>query len=96
MFTGGDLDTLDQALSSLSAMLAHPLGLPYSSQNFPTRRSPGNRSSLEVLPGGVLSTIAHLVATEDMERMPTSTAIVSFPFVLPSITSHEFVASFEF
>ena len=39
LFTGGDLDTLDQALSSLSVKLAHPLGLPYPSQNLPIQRA---------------------------------------------------------
>ena len=45
--------------------------------------------------GEVLSTNAQLVAAEDVERTSTSTAIASFPFVLPTVTSHEYVACSE-
>ena len=70
--------------------------LPASDRSvMPTQRSPANRSSLGVLLGEVLSTNAQLVAAEDVEITSTSTAIVSFPSVLPTVTSNESVACSE-
>lgn len=72
----GDLDALDQALSSLFSRLAQPLGLPCSSQSSPTGTSLGNMSSSGALPGSVSSTSAHLVVAEAAGRTSASTSAV--------------------
>ena len=93
LFSEGDLELLDQTLTSLYSKLVQPLGLPNVSQNSPTRSSPENRSSLGMLPGRV-STNAHWVTSEDDGLSTNAThAIAAFSPILPSFASLEHLAT---
>jgi len=93
LFSEGDLELLDQVLTSLYSKLAQTLGLPNVSQNSATRSSPGNGSSLETFPGRA-STNAHWANTEDDGVSTTETnCITACASVLPICDSLDRLAT---
>ena len=93
LFSEGDLELLDQVLTSLYSKLAQPLGLPNVPQYSPTRSSPGNGSSLETFPGRASTYALWVNAEDDGLSTEESICITACASVLPICASRNRLAT---
>ena len=93
LFSEGDLELLDQVLTSFYSKLAQPLGLPNVPQYSPTRSSPGNGSSLETFPGRASTNALWVNAEDDGLSTEESICITACASVLPICDSLDRLAT---